>query len=107
MDIVTELKLKAEREYAKLDNKKIESELELEKIKKRAAELEQIILSFSGSYERLLQFQPFINGDAQCPRCWVVNGIHTSLNAGVASNPRNDLYECRVHSCKFFVEVKA
>jgi hypothetical protein len=44
---------------------------ELEKIKARKREIETISHAANLSLKRLSSFQPEIDGNLQCPRCWV------------------------------------
>lgn len=44
--------------------------------------------------ERSLQFEPLIDGDAQCPRCWVSGGLSSHLYPIPVEGP-DDYFRCQ------------
>jgi cell division septum initiation protein DivIVA len=103
--IIEELNAQAEREQQKIESRNSALESQLREAEQRAAELKAAILLASGSEQRFLNFQPFLNGQFQCPRCWIANNIHTNLHQ--VDNEGFDTVECRVSGCGFHAEVPA
>ena len=73
---------------------------ELEKIEARKREIETISHAANLSLKRLSSFQPEIDGNFQCPRCWVHHEARTSM-LPVPGTDTEDFFKCHVCHFKF------
>ncbi len=76
---------------------------ELGDIEKRKSEIESILDSANLAQDRLLNFNPTINGDFQCPFCWIHNGKQTPIVPYSSDSDNIDIFRCR--TCGFKVAV--
>ena len=73
---------------------------ELENIKARKREIETLSQAANLSLKRLSSFRPEIDGNLQCPRCWVHHEVGTSM-LPVPGTDTEDFFKCHVCHFKF------
>ena len=52
--------------------------------------------------QRLLDFQPTLNGDFQCPMCWVRDSRHSNLFPVGGGTKTKDLWRCHICHSYYF-----
>ena len=67
---------------------------ELQGIEDRKSEIELALHSADVCHDRLRSFTPFIDGDLQCPLCWIRDSQNVSL-INVTGGVDTDIYECK------------
>jgi hypothetical protein len=73
---------------------------ELENIEARKREIEALFHAANLPLKRLSSFQPEIDGNLQCPRCWVHHESRTSI-LPVPGTDTEDFFKCHVCHFKF------
>lgn len=72
---------------------------ELTQIEAKKAAIEAELKAMRSSRERILNFQPQVNGDFQCPTCWVQHENRSVLSPIGGATTLEDLWRC--HVCGF------
>jgi hypothetical protein len=78
-------------------------EAELLKLESRKREIDADIRATDLGRERLSHFQVSINGEYQCPNCWVRHEIKSPLTA-VPSDTKDDFFRCDRCGCETLVD---
>jgi hypothetical protein len=73
-----------------------EAQSELRAIERRRVEVEAEIRAAKLARERLVRFQPEIDGSPHCPRCWVEDEVQSQLTK-IRGTDRYELFGC--HRC--------
>ena len=76
---------------------------ELAEMEQRKLLIEAHLSSAQAVRERSRNFRPEIDGDFQCPSCWVRNETEVSL-ATIPSDTKDDLFRCG--RCGLEVEIQ-
>ena len=76
---------------------------ELAWIKAKKAAIEAELLTARSTQDRLFTFQPQVNGDFQCPACWIEHEKRSVLSTGETA--REDFWRC--HVCGFEIITSA
>jgi hypothetical protein len=77
----------------------------LRSIKRQQIELEAAIHNVNLAQQRLVHFQPEIDGRLQCPRCWIENELRSSLTK-IRGTDRYELFGCDRCSLELAVPPK-
>jgi hypothetical protein len=93
MDIQQALTEEAEYVARTLQGGASALEAELRDIEKRKAEIDAKLHAARRSQKRLLNYQPRIGRDFQCPRCWVRDEVRTTLSP-VPGTDEHDIMRC-------------
>ena len=79
-------------------------------LNRRISELEvqlgslRVSLSSATEAERRSgDFAPTLEGNYQCPQCWVQDGLSTSLKPTSGANPDSDYFDCS--KCGYDLEI--
>jgi hypothetical protein len=77
-------------------------ESELREIEQRKREVEAKCKALRSMPERLFNYRARIDGNFQCPRCWIEHEKRSTL-VPVGSNTRDDILRC--HTCGLDVTI--
>jgi hypothetical protein len=77
----------------------------LRSIRRQQIELEATIHNVNLAQQRLVHFQPEIDGRLQCPRCWIENELRSSLTK-IRGTDRYELFGCDRCSLELAVPPK-
>ncbi len=94
---VITLRAQDEAEVA-LERKKRATEEKAE-AKLITAKADAAIKSADSAMDRLGRFDPIIDGDYQCPHCWIANETHSLLKP-IPSDTRIDQFRCETCGCE-------
>ena len=68
---------------------------ELQEIEDRKSEIEVALHSADVCHDRLSSFTPIIDGDLQCPLCWIRDSQNISM-INISGGIDTDIYECKI-----------
>jgi hypothetical protein len=89
------------REIADASQNKAERlKSQLHELQKQEAKIQRELELAQSAAQRLVNFDPSINGHIQCPDCWMNRAQHVSMrNVPAEPGDHRDIFECRV--CHF------
>ena len=102
MDILQALAEEAEYAARTVEGRSRQLETELREVEKRKAEIDTQLQAARSSQKRLLNYQPRIGRDYQCPRCWITNEIRSALSP-IPGTSEHDIMRC--HACGMDVVI--
>lgn len=76
-------------------------QIELLELQKKEAEIRRQLEMAKTAGQRLVNFQPVINGHIQCPDCWVSRAQQVAMRPGPADADNRDTFACRVCHYEF------
>jgi hypothetical protein len=96
MDAATALIEEAQRVASGADGRARDLQSELDDIEAKKLAVDAELKRAKGEVERLLNYQPCIGRDFQCPRCWVRDEIRSPLIPVTGTDPSQfDTLRCR------------
>ena len=103
MSVVQQLSDLATEIAEEMERRRSELQAELLKVEARKRDLEADLQATDLVRERLSRFQVIINGDYQCPDCWVRHEIKSKLTP-VPSDTKNDFFQCASCGCEALID---
>jgi hypothetical protein len=67
---------------------------ELVSIQAKLEEVEADLQLANSAMKRTASFQADVEGTLQCPDCWVVHGVHSSMEPRPSDGGKEDLFTC-------------
>lgn len=107
MDVATALIEEAQRVADGADNRARQFQAELDDIEAKKLAVDAALKRAKGEAERLLNYQPCIGRDFQCPRCWIRDEVRSSLFPIMGADPSQyDTMRCRTCSTDWLIPIR-
>jgi hypothetical protein len=103
MSVVQQLSDLAAEIAEEMQQRRSALESELLKLETRKREIDAELRVTELGRERLSHFQVNINGNYQCPNCWVRHEIQSTLTP-VPSDTKDDFFRCARCGCEALVD---
>ncbi len=105
MSIPGEIKQIAARLAVSLHQRAAQLQTDLAEIEAQKAALQTQLDVARLSEQRLMNFEPQIGGDFQCPRCWIEHEKRSVLSPIGGGTAHEDFWRC--HTCGFEMSTAA